>query len=423
MENLRLKNKKLYIDINDKLKLHNLDKHISNYKIQLDAINHNTNDIVSLKDAYTKLQSILNNVHIYDQSIIFESAEDYSDTAPETPPPAPAVAPIAPIAPIAPGPPAPAPIVAPIVAPGPPAPAPIVAPIAPGPPVLVLVPAPAPAPAPVAVPGPVSVAVPGPPGPPGPPPQGPPKNTPPHPGPAALSAAKLKLRKPLGPSGPPAALSAAKLNLRKTLGPSGLPPAPPGLPPAPPGLPPAGPPAALLIKQEDEAVINLKKKQDNALINLKQTHKTILNKAMAAAQNLSMKQRKKQLIPKQLTDNYNNAKSKMEATHLTDIKQLYKAQKINNPTRIIPDEYKTGGGNRSESPYIDYNTDDKNTTGLLMVGGTMLSEYWKQITIVLCILALLYIIYLIYTENKKYSEYINYQAEYNPYNNSCTSIF
>jgi hypothetical protein len=90
---------------------------------------------------------------------------------------------------------------------------------------------------------------------------------------------------------------------------------------------------------------------------------------------------------------------------------------------VESDEEFVGGGNRSESPYIDYNTDDKNTTGLLMVGGTMLSEYWKQITIVLCILALLYIIYLIYTENKKYSEYINYQAEYNPYNNSCTSIF
>ena len=50
-----------------------------------------------------------------------------------------------------------------------------------------------------------------------------------------------------------------------------------------------------------------------------------------------------------------------------------------------------------------------NEIKLSILGGCMLSEYWKQITLVLCILVLLYIIYLIkINENKKLAEYINY---------------
>jgi hypothetical protein len=65
-----------------------------------------------------------------------------------------------------------------------------------------------------------------------------------------------------------------------------------------------------------------------------------------------------------------------------------------------------------ESPLMDYKTDEKfypNEIKLGILGGTILSEYWKQITLVLCIIALLYIIYLIQNdENKKRTKYINY---------------
>ena len=70
------------------------------------------------------------------------------------------------------------------------------------------------------------------------------------------------------------------------------------------------------------------------------------------------------------------------------------------------------GGYTTKSTFMDYKTDEKiypNPIGLGIFGGCMVSDYWKQITLVLCILVLLYIIYLIkINENKKLAEYINY---------------
>jgi hypothetical protein len=57
-----------------------------------------------------------------------------------------------------------------------------------------------------------------------------------------------------------------------------------------------------------------------------------------------------------------------------------------------------------KSDYMDYTDDTKQYLGgaaFGILGGCMLSEYWKPIVLVLCILALLYIIYLIQAEKTK----------------------
>ena len=81
----------------------------------------------------------------------------------------------------------------------------------------------------------------------------------------------------------------------------------------------------------------------------------------------------------------------------------------------------------SEENYYNSNKPSySNEIKLGILGGCMLSEYWKQITLVLCILVLLYIIYLYQiNENKKCTEYINYtdyQSDNSEYNSNYRPI-